>query len=72
MAFNPGQIAALTANVDQVVAVQDIPDSLRHMNTPWPTLQSIDVKHFNERVAHELNASAQFTASIGRSRRADA
>ena len=64
MIFSPSQLAALTTDTEKVAKVQERPDSLCRMNTPWPTVPSTDVKHFNEKVTHELNASEKFFARV--------
>jgi hypothetical protein len=64
MMFSPSQMATAIPSIDKVAVNQTTTDSPRVMKGPWPTMPSTDVKSFNEKVTHELNATKQAPANI--------
>jgi len=59
MMFSPNQMASAALNVNKAVATRESIASSNGMKGPWPTLQPADVKSFNQKVTHELNATKQ-------------
>jgi hypothetical protein len=64
MMFSPSQMVTAIPSIDKVAVNQTTTDSPRVMKGPWPTMPSTDVKSFNEKVTHELNATKQAPANI--------
>ena len=61
--FSPNQIAGVAPIENEVAAPGGSIASSNAMKGPWPTLQTADVKSFNQKVAHELNATKQVTGA---------